>query len=165
MTSSLEIFENSPMKRTTVNVPELAYEEFQKRGINFSLFVRRAMKAMIGDYFEDVEVYLKREMLIDEQKRIDEKINNINNQIIHLNNRKNKIDEQIRHLDLQHVAAQRAADLSQLTRTLNKVITGCNFNAGLVEETAPDILEQMKSLNPEFNLPAYIERMKDILDF
>lgn len=152
-------------KITSLNLETDDLEALRLRGIdNVSELARKAIKATLSDYFDDMEVFLKISMVSDELDRIDESLYKLNNQISTLSSRKESLREHKKKLEAEHIAVQRSTQLSSLIQKLNSLLVQHRFDASTIEQVAPDIIEQIKEYNSNFDLLAHIERTKLILD-
>ena len=152
-------------KITSLNLETDDLEALRLRGIdNVSELARKAIKATLSDYFEDMEVFLKIGMVSDEIDRIDESLYKLNNQLSTLSNRRESLIEHKKKLEAEHIAVQRSTQLSSLIQKLNGLLVQNRFDAPTIYEIAPDIIKQIEEYNPNFNLDAHIERTKLILD-
>lgn len=154
------------LKVTTLNLDEDDVEELKRRGMhNISEVARRAISATLSDYFDDVEIFLKMNMIEDNIEKIDDMLFAFNRKSNNLNKRKEALQYQYENLKSEHEAIQRTTKLSSLIQRLNSQIVTNKFNHELTITTSQDMLTQIINLNPKFDLPSHIERMKVILDY
>ena len=154
------------LKVTTLNLDEDDVEELKKRGMhNISEVARRAISATLSDYFDDVEIFLKMNMLEDNIEKIDDMVFAFNRKINNLNKRKESLLYQYENLKSEHEVIQRTTKLSSLIQRLNSQIVSNKFDPTITITTSQDLITQILQLNPKFDLISHIERMKVILDY
>ena len=154
------------LKVTTLNLDEDDVEELKRRGMhNISEVARRAISATLSDYFDDVEIFLKMNIVEDNIEKIDDMVFAFNRKINNLNKRKEALVYQYEDLKSEHEAIQRTTKLSSLIQRLNSQIVTNKFNHDITITTSQDMINQILELNPKFDLIAHIERMKVILDY
>lgn len=153
-------------KVTTVNLDEDDVIELQRRGIsNISEAARKGIKAMLSDYFDDVEVYIKIQIIEEEIEKIDDTLFNLNRRINKFNTQKKTLQSKLQSLHEEHETVLRVTRLSTLTQRLNSNIILNRFDLNLIESSANELITEIISLNPQFNLEHHILRMKEILDY
>lgn len=154
------------LKVTTLNLDEDDVEELKRRGMhNISEVARRAISATLSDYFDDVEIFLKMNMVEDNIEKIDDMVFAFNRKINNLNKRKEALIHQYENLQNEHEAIQRTTKLSSLIQRLNSQIVTNNFSSDITLTTSQAMINQILELNPKFDLESHIERMKVILDY
>lgn len=154
----------SELKITSVNLDPDIVEEAKRKGFNISEECRNALQILVSDEFNDVDIGLKIEILVKQSEQIDNDLNNINNTISQLNNRKNCASDEIKLLQSQQLAIRNSNMLNKLTGILNKSIITNRFDISIIKLHHDDIIRQIQTIKPEFEIEHHVNRMKLIMD-
>ena len=151
-------------KITTLNLDTEVVEEAKRKGYNISEECRNALQILVSDEFNDVDVGLKIEILVKKSEQVDNELNNAHNLIIQLNNHKNSMTEEIKTLQTQQLAIRNSNMLNKLTGILNKSIITNKFDIDTIKLHHDDIIRQIQTIKPGFEIEHHVNRMKLIMD-
>lgn len=154
----------SELKITSVNLDPDIVDEAKRKGYNVSEECRNALQILVSDEFNDVDIGLKIEILVKQSEQMDNDLNNVHNTISQLNNRKNCVSEEIKILRSQQIAIRNSNMLNKLTGILNKSIITNKFDINIIKLHHDDIIRQIQTIKPEFEIEHHVNRMKQIMD-
>ena len=154
----------SEFRITSINLDPELVKQAKLKGYNISEECRNALEILVGDEFNDVDIGLKIEILVKQSEQIDNDLNNVHNEISQLNNRKIDVSDEIKTLRSQQLAIRNSNMLNKLTGILNKSIITNKFDIDIIKLHHDDIIRQIQTIKPEFEIEHHINRMKMIMD-
>ena len=147
---------------TTMRLPADSLEWFKKNGHSITRFVSRQMRdAATAEGSEEVIMF----KISDLNERIEElevDIARRKRATRTLVKEKESIIYELYRMEEQEEIIQKANERSRLTGALTKLVIEYNYNIVMIEENCGEIIKEISKVNKNFDLQAYVNRMKEI---
>lgn len=147
---------------TTMRLPADSLEWFKENGHSITRFVSRQMRdAATAEGSEEVIMF----KISDLNERIEElevDIARRKRATRTLVKEKESIIYELYRMEEQEEIIQKANERSRLTGALTKLVIEYNYNIVMIEENCGEIIKEISKVNKNFDLQAYVNRMKEI---
>jgi chromosome segregation ATPase len=156
--------ENLQPRTFYVDVNDLALFK-QVSPISISEAVRLMVKQTLDETFDDTSLLIRAEALEKKNEAMTEEANTLRTKLDSLLQQIEENNTTITEIKDRARLIQRTNKLGKLTTTLNKQLVSYHFDVEYIEEMCADIIEEIKSIKPDFDLPSHVDRMKIVLGF
>lgn len=151
-------------KRSSVYIHGDKLEALKEKGYeSFNAIVNKTIDILLSEEFEDLAVEMKKNKII-------EMIDEVNRDLVALKLREQSLMAERERLTRWRDTIQEEWDytkntviLSGYIKNLGRVIIACDYNEINVREAAQHLLDNITTLNPQFDLAKHIARLKDIM--
>jgi len=147
-------------KNTSISVDHNLINKIHEMGMSVSAVAERAMQVIIEDGFDDVILKLKLKFLSDTLVNIDSELSACKERITELEQQRVSIGEAIDDTKELLELSRTVIKLAKLMQRLNKELIINEYNYTAVDQK---IINDIKELNPDFNIEKHVINLKNII--
>lgn len=148
---------------TTVNLEDGSVEKLNELGLTLTGFVQMAVDILFSEGFDDFTMSLKLKMLDQEYRELENERSKTEAQLRYIERCLLRNQELRAIMEKNFEEAKTIAAQCALVDKLNNIIIHSAYNEKMVEKKGKDVLQEMRELNPDFDLTEHISRIQKLI--
>jgi len=145
-----------------VTDPDLL-ERAKKKGINKSQLFTQALRVAVDQGEETLVTLMELEETRKQVLRVRQRIVELEEELKANQEFLKRVEKHLAELEEQERLIRRANKLSELFITLNRVCVDSGFDRVAVEQSAGEVIEEIRKEFPDFDLEKHISRLKEYM--
>lgn len=152
-------------KNTCITLDTQDIDKIRDMGFSISKFTQKAIDTLLSEGFEDYVGSLKVKLISEDLQDAREEYKACEERLAFLHNQINILQEVYNNAEEELEIAMTVGKLSKLIAKINKYLVMESYDVDVVSSKYSDVINEIKRLNPEFDLSVHRDRIMKIMGY